>query len=133
MKDLWAPLFENKYYIFLVDGLGASISTLFLFVLASFESVFGMPKDILFQLIPVTGLFAVYSFSCYILKPQQWRRFLKGIAVANLLYCCVSLGLIYFFFDKLTWLGVLYFLSEKMVLLALSWFELRLSNVNPPE
>jgi hypothetical protein len=60
---------HNKFYryfsahpklIFLTDGLGALLSTLFLFVVASFEGVFGMPKNVLYKIIPVTIIFELH-------------------------------------------------------------------------
>ena len=60
---------HNKFYryfsakpkiIFLSDGLGALLSTLFLFGLASFEGEFGMPKNVLYKIIPVTIIFELH-------------------------------------------------------------------------
>ncbi len=39
---------------------------------------------------------------CYFTKVGNWRLFLRGIAVANLLYCCVTVFLMFSQFRELT-------------------------------
>lgn len=133
---------HNKFYryfsakpkiIFLSDGLGALLSTLFLFGLASLEWVFGMPENVLYQLIPVTIIFAAYSLALYLIDPKQWKFFLTLIAVANMLYCCVTMVLLCYYFDNLTAIGLAYFFVEILVIVFLSIIELRLAFNNPTE
>lgn len=119
--------------IFLTDGLGALLSTLFLFGVASFEGVFGMPKNVLYQIIPVTIIFTAYSLTFYLINPKKWKIFLTWIAVANILYCCVTMILLCYHFDKLSALGLAYFFVEILVILFLSIIELRLAYNKPTE
>jgi hypothetical protein len=43
-------------------------------VLARFESLFGMPKEILWVLSGVAFLFALYSITCHvIIKKELWK------------------------------------------------------------
>jgi hypothetical protein len=125
--NLYAKLAANPRAVFLADGLGALLSTLMLGLLALWEPFFGMPQAILYRLMPVAGAFALYSLGCAAAGPRRWRPFLRGIAVANLLYCCATLALVAYHLEKLTPLGLAYFLSEKAVVVALAIFELRLA------
>jgi hypothetical protein len=121
----------NPGSIFLIDGLGALLSTLLLLVIAYFEGVFGMPKNALYGLVPVTTTFAVFSLGSYLLSPTNWKRYLALIAIANILYCCLTLALLLYFFRKLTTLGIAYFFIEIVVILLLSRIELRLACNKP--
>jgi hypothetical protein len=102
--------------VFLLDGVGALLSTLFLVaLLAPFENFFGMPRKVLYALsLPAFG-FAVYSLSCYFVDVKRWQLFLKLIALANFLYCSVTLGLVIQEYHSLTMLGVAYFLGEIVI------------------
>jgi hypothetical protein len=111
--------------VFLLDGIGALISAVFLIaLLAPFENIFGMPRKVLYALsIPAFG-FAVYSLSCYFFDVQRWQLFLKLIALANFIYCCVTFGLVIQEYHSLTMLGVAYFLGEIVVIFAVISIEL---------
>lgn len=111
---------------FLLDGLGAVLTALLLSqVLARFESVFGMPKDIVYLLALAAAVFALYSLLCYRLDPQSWRPFLRGIAVANTVYCITTLGLVIYWWPSLTWLGIAYFLGEIAIVMSLVVLEFK--------
>lgn len=113
--------------IFLSDGLGALLSTLFLFGLASLEWVIGMPENVLYQLIPVIIIFAAYSLALYLIDPKQWKLFSTLIAVANMPYCCVTMVLLCYYFDNLTAIGLAYFFVEILVFVFLSRIEIHLA------
>jgi hypothetical protein len=112
--------------VFLADGLGALLSTILLFVVASFVSVFGMPKNVLYTLMVVPIVFAAYSLSIYLINPKKWKSFLAPVAIANILYCCLTLMLVFYYFDRLSVLGVACFFIEILVIISLAVFELRL-------
>jgi len=110
--------------LILIDGIGAVITALMLSqVLARFESVFGMPKKILFVLAGIAAGFAVYSILCHLLVRENWKPYLRGIAAANTGYCIVTLGLIINLFNTLTYLGIAYFVGEIILVLGLARFE----------
>ncbi len=116
----------NPSKIFLIDGIGACISALFLgLLLPTFEAYFGMQKNVLYGLATVASILAIYSLSCYFFKVKNGRLFLKIAAFANILYCCISLILMLYFYQKLTILGLAYFLLEKIVVLILVIFEIK--------
>jgi hypothetical protein len=126
---MYAQIFQkwraNPRLAFLMDGSGALWSTAMLLVLAWLEPIFGMPQAVLYQLVPIAAVFALYSLGCYAGNPQNWRFFLYIIAIANLLYCLVTFILVVIHFEKLTAVGVAYFLMEKVVVASLAVLEIR--------
>lgn len=120
IKQLIKKASSNPRQLFLIDGLGALV-TAFLtgVILVYFESFFGMPKNVLIPLALVACVFAVYSLSCYFFVNENWRRFLKIIAVANLLYCFATTGFVIAYFEQLTIFGILYFIGEIIIVVTL--------------
>ena len=115
---------------FLVDGLGALLTALMLgFVLTTFENVFGMPKRILYILALIAFSYSIYSFVCYLQIKTNWSPFLKGIAVANLLYCILTISLVIYLWSELTKIGLTYFFLEGMIIFSLVVVELRKANM----
>ena len=115
----------NPRKLFLVDFAGALL-TAFLtgFILVMFLDFFGMPKWVLIILSVIALLFAVYSLSCYFFARRHWRICLQIIAIANLLYCCATAGLVIFFYSSLSIFGVLYFVGEILlmgILVSIEW------------
>lgn len=132
MKDLlfkWIGQFTKiPRKLFLIDGLGALLSAFLLgIVLVQFESTFGMPRKTLCFLAFLPCLFAIYDFVCYFRFPNHWKFALKGIAIANLGYCCISIGMLVFHFSELTIFGWIYFLVEVFVVAVLAVVELWVS------
>ncbi len=117
--------------IFLLDGIGAIITSLLLSqVLGRFESIFGMPQDILYVLASIAVGFAIYSLSCHLWIKDHFSNYLKGIAIANKVYCTITLILIIFLRESLTWLGIAYFTGEILVVMGLVSIEWRIANRN---
>ncbi|MFK7811754.1 MAG: hypothetical protein AB8B59_04615 [Maribacter sp.] len=114
--------------LFLIDGIGALVSIFFLgFVLVWLEDKIGMPINVLYILAGLPVFFALYSFSCYFFLKKNWKPFLKGIAILNLLYCFLTIGLLFFYDHKLTFLGWLYFTLELLVIVIIAGIELKAS------
>lgn len=110
--------------LFLIDGLGAIVSAFFLgVILTKYEPSFGMPKTALYFLALIACFFTVYSISCYFLVVKNYRPYLNGIAIANLSYCCITIALVLYFYQKLTILGWTYFVLELIVLGVLTRLE----------
>lgn len=119
-------LTTNPKKLFLIDGVGAFITTFSLGVtLTSFESYFGMPLKILYILSVIAGIYAVYSFCCHFFLTMDWQPYLWTIAVANFVYCCLTAGLLFYFYQRLTVLGVAYFLLEILIIGGLVTIELK--------
>lgn len=106
---------------FLVDCLGALISTFLLgFVLVRFQSFFGMPVSTLYLLAGIAACFAVYSGLGYLVTNMQKPIYLRTIAVANLLYCLLTLTLVYVHREVITLWGVAYFVGEVAIVVFLA-------------
>ncbi len=119
-QEIINQLASEPKRIFLLDGFGALVSAFFLgIVLVKFESYFGMPKKELYYLAGAACLFFIYDLVCYYKAKSNWRRFVKGIAWINLMYCFVSLGLVIFNQEKITALGYVYFVIEIMILIVM--------------
>jgi hypothetical protein len=110
--------------LFLIDSLGALLTAILLgIVLANFETVFGMPCKVLYGLSFMACLFSIYSFLCFLSIMVNWRFYMKVIACANLLYCCLTAVLVVFFYPSLSIFGVSYFLGELVVISILIYLE----------
>ncbi|HMQ81477.1 MAG TPA: hypothetical protein PKA00_01165 [Saprospiraceae bacterium] len=108
----------------MIDSLGALLSACMLgFVLVRFEAVFGMPVTVLYFLASLALIFFIYSLLCFLYVKASWRNFLKGIAAVNLLYCCLTLCLVFIHWDDLSVWGLLYFGMEIVVVSVLAVLE----------
>lgn len=115
--------------LFLLDGVGAIVSAILLgIVLVELEAHFGIPKATLYFLAILPCFFAIYDFYCYFRIDKNLGKFLKGIAIVNLIYCCLSLGLAFYHQEKLTYLGWIYIILEIIIVVILAIFELRVAN-----
>ena len=110
--------------LLLVDAAGGLLSVILLVLVARFEAYFGMPQQILYTLAVLACLYATYSFCCYLFVKNNRPPYLKLIAVANLLYCCLIVFLLFNFYPQLTTLGFIYFSAEIIVICALAVIEL---------
>lgn len=108
--------------------MGALTTAGFLGVLlVRFESLIGMPPKVLYWLASIAIILAVYSFTCYGLKMKNWYRYLRFVAVANLLYCLLTLVLVVQRYSDLTTLGLVYFASEFLIIVSLACYELKVA------
>lgn len=120
-----AKLASDLKRLFLIDGLGAFLTAFFLAViLLRFEDSFGMPRRVLYFLSLMAGIYTIYSFSCYFFIQGRWRRYLKAVTIANMIYCCLTIGLVVYFYPSLTILGLIYFFLEIIVMSGLILIEL---------
>jgi hypothetical protein len=120
--------------LFLLDGLGAVSSAFIIGVIfIPFNEYIGLPKKVLLLLGIIPFCYAVYSLTCYLLKPKKWKFYLKIIAFLNFLYCVFILILILIFFDEITFLGMFYFIVEGIIISILIYFEIKkcLAKSNP--
>ena len=114
--------------LFLADGLCAILSALLLgIVLVKLEKIFGIPKTTLYLLAIIPCAFAIYDLCCFCIKDIDIPRYLKGIAFMNLLYCCLSIVLAFYHFEKIQIFGWLYIALEIIVIIALAICELKVS------
>ncbi|MCV9932516.1 hypothetical protein OIU80_09495 [Flavobacterium sp. LS1R47] len=120
IKLIITKLASKPKNIFLLDSIGAFITAFLLgFVLAKFQDAFGMPQTILYFLSALALVFAIYSSCCYYYVTTKWRSYLYPIMIANVLYCCLTSGLLIYYFHKLTILGLIYFILEISIIICL--------------
>ena len=102
------------------------MSALLLGVVAtSLADSFGMPSSVLYLLASVAVMFAVYSFSCYFFVVSDQSFYLRIIAIANLVYCLLTVGIVVYFYPQLTGVGLIYFGLEIMIIIGLVMMELK--------
>jgi hypothetical protein len=122
----WANSHPRK--LFLIDGLGAMVSAFLLgVVLVKLEAVFGIPRSTLYVLALLPCFFAIYDVYFYQKKEEDIGHFLKGIAIMNISYCLLSIGLAIYHYQSITYFGWSYILVEIFIVLALARLELRVS------
>jgi hypothetical protein len=116
---------ESPKLLFLIDGCGAFLTVFLLgIVLPRLGELIGMPQNILCYLSMIACVFVIYSISCYFFIQKKWRFFLKIIAIANLLYCFLTLGLAIILYPSLTIWDIVYFSGEIAIIGSLVFVEL---------
>lgn len=129
MKQLIRNLTLNPRRIFLIDGLGASMTALvFWGLLIPFHQVLGMPEPVLEFLFLIAVIFAVYSLSCFFFLKNNHRFFLRIIAFGNSLYCLLTLFFVVAWFRELNLIALIYFLLEMAVIAGLVYLEIKTPN-----
>ncbi|MEQ9375992.1 MAG: hypothetical protein RIG68_12485 [Imperialibacter sp.] len=119
---------NNPKKLFLFDGFGASLSAFLLgVVLVKLQTLFGIPAATLYTLAAFPVIFAVYDYYCYRRVAYQLGPFLKGIALLNLLYCCLSIGLAVYHYGTITNLGWIYLLIEVLIVGLLALIEIKVA------
>ena len=117
---------SNPRQLFLIDSLGALVTACLTgLVLTRFEAVFGIPLMVLYKLAIVALIYAVYSISCYCFIKTNWKPFLTAIAIANSIYIFITIGLVFFFYPKVSVLGLIYFLGELTIIAGLVFIEIK--------
>jgi len=125
MRTLITKAELNPKKLFLIDGFGAILSAFLLgVVLVKFEEIFGIPTSVLYFLATIPIFFVIYDVFCY-QKHLKIGLLLKGIAVLNILYCCISIGLISYHFSSITILGWTYIIVEIILVSFLAMIEFR--------
>ena len=126
LQPIFDKITSNLKKLFLIDCMGAVLSAFFLgVILVRFEDDFGMPKTILYVLSSLACIYAIYSISCYYILTNTWRPYLKGIAIANMIHCCLTIGLVFYYYQKLTVLGLMYFFLELILVSGLIIVEIK--------
>ncbi len=116
---------EKPKTVFLIDSVGAFLTTLFLFLIVwNLNEYFGMPKTALTYLSVIASLFCIYSTSCFLFLNRRWILFISIIGIANLLYCFFTIGLLIKHYTLLTTFGIIYFMVEIVIIFVLSYVEL---------
>ncbi len=116
--------------LLLIDSIGALVSSAMLgLVLAQHEAEVGIPATPLHLLASIAFLFSIYSLLGYLGKLGKYAYALKGIAAANLFYCCLTIALMIYFYHSIMLLGIAYFIIEKCIVVPLAVFEWHTSTI----
>lgn len=115
---------------FLLDGIGAMLSTTLLACIAYFFNGFGIPIHAMGMLIALAATFMVYSLACHLLVENKWRFCLWLIVFANTSYSLLTMAAVIHFWEAITALGVLYFVSEVMVIYTVVYLEVSVLRKN---
>jgi hypothetical protein len=114
--------------VLLIDGIGAIISAVSLgIIIPACHSYFKVPLDVLYILAGIAVLFSVYSFFFYMYSGENWKKFLRVIAIANLSYCFLTAALLIKFLHAISVLAVAYFVSEIVLVIGLAIWELKVA------
>lgn len=128
MNTFIQKLALKPYQIILVDGIGACLSAMFLFLLlVPLQPYFGLPVDQLYVLGIIAACLMVFSLSCYFLKPLNRSLFLRAVIIANSVYACITSATLFINSDQLTTWGFLYFIGEIIVLVILVNIEIKVA------
>ncbi|MBP4136834.1 hypothetical protein [Flavobacterium geliluteum] len=126
MKESTRKFLKNPKNIFLIDGFGALLTVaLLFFVLRTFSPYFGLSKTIFEYLSLLALVFAFYSITCFFLITNIWKPYLKIICIANVLYCVVTFGIIFYYYQSISVLGIVYFLGEIIVISGIVFLEIK--------
>ena len=129
ISEIIKQLEQKPKTLFLVDSIGAMLTTFFLFViLRNFNEYFGMPKTTLTYLSTIAACLCIYSTTCFFFLKNNWTSFIRIISIANLLYCLLTMGLVIFNYAILTIIGTTYFLAEIIIICGLVYIELNVAS-----
>jgi hypothetical protein len=118
-------LYNNPKVLFLIDGIGAMLSAISLgIVLPKFQDLLGIPVQILYFLATFPILFLTYDFYNFFNQNVNISKELKGIALLNLLYSVLSIGLAIYHLEVFKKLGWTYIILEVFILFFLSYLQL---------
>lgn len=126
MKESIQLFIAKPKSLFLLDGFGALLTTLLIFfVLRTFNDFFGLSKNTLEYLAALALVFSIYSISCYFLVNDNWKSFLKVICVANILYCILTIAILFYDYQNISIYGIAYFLGEIAVIAGIVFLEIK--------
>ncbi len=132
MKSITQKLAAQPKYIFLIDGLGALITTLSLILLiVPFSEFWGTDSAFISRLATATVFFTLYSLSCFFMAGNAWKKLLAIIITANSIYCIITAWMLYQSFNSITLWGIAYFAGEIAVILSLVCVEVYLIRIAP--
>ena len=124
LNSLLTKIQQNPKKLFLIDGFGAILSAFMLgVILVRFEALFCIPSSALYILAIIPLFFTLYDIYSFKQKHSKTNVLLKGIAILNLLYCCISLGFAFYRFNSITYIGWSYILIEITIILLLAFIE----------
>ncbi len=127
-KKLSAYFLQHTRHLILLDAIGAALTaSLLLFVLRPWHDLIGLPEKVVVYLaIPACFIFC-YSLLSYLWIKQNFGKHLIRIAMANFVYCLLTMAVMIGFGSQLTYIGFSYFLAESVVVIFLVLMELKVA------
>jgi hypothetical protein len=117
--------------IFILDALGALISAVMLgIILPAIQPWIGMPLGVLRLLSIIPVVYLLYDLIVYYRARSNFRIFIRVIALLNLAYCILSVGLMLLHWTNLTAFGKLYFIGECLIIIAIASLEWKVAGSN---
>ena len=96
-------LTKDPKKLFLIDGILASLSFIFLrFILPKFQTLIGMPTNILLNLFFFAGVVLTYSAYCFFDVKNNVSKYLLGLSIGNYIYFIISVYCLITYFSELT-------------------------------
>lgn len=127
LKKLFKKIESQPKNILLLDGIGAIVSTIILFIIYFFyRKTFGLEEKMFFPLAVFAVSLSIFSISCFCFLSKNFIKLLKIISVANLVYCLLILIFLINFEKELTIVGKIYFSVELIVISLLVFLEIKL-------
>ena len=121
----------NPKKLFFIDGCGAFLSAFLTgIVLVRFEKYIGIPPATLYLLAAFPIMFTIYDWFSYLQSHNKQPQLLRGIAIFNFFYCCLSIGVAFYHYNTLTIIGWIYFLIEILIVMILANWELKIATHN---
>lgn len=115
---------QKPSLLFLTDSIGAFTTSFFLFVvLRNCRSYFAMPDATLIQLSIGAAILFVYSGACFLFLKKNWVNYIKIIIIANMLYCILTVSLLFIYFQDITPFDLMYFIGEINIIVLLVYVE----------
>jgi len=114
--------------VLLIDAAGALLSAIMLgLVLPHLVDYVGMSPNVLRALAVPPLVFIIFDIIAYRWSEDRWRQAVAIIAVANVVYCCISIFLMYQHKDILLPFGYLYFVVEVIIVLVVAGVEFKIA------
>ena len=131
LKTVIKTISSKPKNIFLIDSIGAFLSANLLFIIISFlDHEFGISDERFSLLFVLSCVFSIYSICCYFLIDKKWQLFLRIIAVANLLYCLLTVLFLLNLYNNITLSGLIYFICEIIIIISLAVVEWQTAKKN---
>jgi hypothetical protein len=117
-------LISKPKILFLVDALGALLTTILVFVvLRNFSAYIGVPDTVLNILSAVSLCCCLYSAACFLFLKSNWTPFIRVIVFLNIMYCVFTLALVITHRSDISTIGIAYFLGEVSIIGTLVYIE----------
>lgn len=127
LQKLHNSISANPVLLFKLDAYGALLSFALYGVLAWYEDFAGMPREVMYRLQFLAGIYCLYSSVCFIVKPRTWSIFLSIIAAANVCHCVIASYFLLVHSETLTLLGWMYFIGEILIVLVIAQYEWKIA------